>query len=293
MTQLKIRELNPYLGAEIEGFDPRAKIDDATWHVLSRTFDDRGVLVFRNIDLDVAMQHHVVEVLYAGGDLKRVDYEDRKLFSTVSNTEPDGGSPYGRLLFHTDMMWADPDIANQVPSLYALEAQQPSTPTIFASTTHAWKTLPEALRMRVKGLHARHQSGPQGRGNSPYEHELIQPKWDKLNDTTTPIALPHPRTGAMMLYVGDQHTREIVELPKDESDALLDALYAHLYKPEVLLEHHWRTGDFVIWDNLAVQHARPYVSKDGPARTLRKIHAPSAQITMKKFGGGPTYAKAM
>jgi taurine dioxygenase len=290
---LKIRELSPSLGAEIEGFDPRAKIDDETWHLLSKTFDDRGVLVFRNIDLDVAMQHHVVEVLYASGDLKRVDYEDRKLFSTVSNTEPDGGSPYGRLLFHTDMMWADPDIANQVPSLYAIEAQQPSTPTIFASTTRAWNTLPEALKARVKGLHARHQSGPQGRGNSPYEHELIQPKWDKLNDTTTAIALPHPRTGAMMLYVGDQHTREIVELPKDESDALLDALYAHLYKTEVLLEHHWRTGDFVIWDNLAVQHARPNVLKDGPARTLRKIHAPSAQITMKKFGGGPTYAKAM
>jgi alpha-ketoglutarate-dependent taurine dioxygenase len=287
VAKLEIRQLTPSVGAEIIGFNPRGEIDDATWQVLSKTFDDRGVLVFRDIDLDTPMQHRIAEVLQVGGDLSKAKDENSRQFSLVSNKEPGGGSPYGRLLFHSDMMWSD--VADQVATLYALDAAQPPTPTVFTSTTYAWRTLPEDLRARVKDARARHQSGQQGRGNSAYEEELIQPKWNTLFDTATPVALPHPRTGQVMLYVGEQHTREIVGLPKEQSDELLDALFAHLYRPEHLLEHHWRTGDLVVWDNQATQHGRPYVTGDGPARTLRKIHAPSD--AMARYGAKPTYDK--
>jgi taurine dioxygenase len=69
-------------------------------------------------------------------------------------------------------------------------------------------------------------------------------------------------------------TREIVELPAAESDALLEALFAHLYAPANTLEHGWCAGDLVVWDNLSVQHARANVRVDGPARTLRKVSVP-------------------
>ena len=98
------------------------------------------------------MQHRIVERLFASGDVGASEEAANERFSYVSNTEPDGGSPYGRLLFHSDMMWSD--LANQVPSLFAVEAEQPSTPTVFASTTLAWDTLPDDLRARVEGLHA-------------------------------------------------------------------------------------------------------------------------------------------
>jgi alpha-ketoglutarate-dependent taurine dioxygenase len=282
-----MRDLSPVLGTEVEGFDPQSQVDDETWHVLSRTFDDRGVLVFRGIELDAPMQHRMVERLHASGALADSERAAAEGFSYVSNTEPDGGSPYGRLLFHSDMMWSD--LANQVPSLYAVQAEQPSTPTVFTSTTYAWDTLPDDLRTRVEDLHARHESGQQGRGDSEYENELIQPQWDRLRDTVTPIAYPHPRTGKTMLYVCEQQTREVVELAKRESNELLDALFAHLYRPELLVEHKWETGDLVIWDNQAVQHGRPYVLGDGPARTLRKIHAPADLA--QRIGALPAYAR--
>jgi alpha-ketoglutarate-dependent taurine dioxygenase len=288
MAQLEIRELSPTVGAEVVGFDPNVDVDAVTWMQLSKAFDKYGVLVFRDMKIDPATQHKLAEVLYAGGDLSKIPTDKNEKFSLVSNREKDGGSPYGRLLYHADMMWSD--VADQVPTLFAVEVEQPSTPTTFVSTTHGWKTLPADLRARLEKLHARHQSGQQGRGNSAYEEELIQPQWETLNDTTTPVGLAHPRTGEIMLYVGEQHTREIVELPKEESDALLDELFAHLYKPENVFEHHWRTGDLVAWDNQAVQHGRPYVKGDGPARTLRKIHAPSN--IMERYGKSPSYAKA-
>jgi hypothetical protein len=41
-----------------------------------------------------------------------------------------------------------------------------------------------------------------------------------------------------------------------------------------VLDHEWRRGDLVVWDNLAVQHARGNVEIEGPERTLRKVIGP-------------------
>jgi taurine dioxygenase len=292
MTQIEIRKLSPTVGAEIIGFDPKAEIDQATWNQLSRAFDECAMLVFRDIDLGVARQHEIVEILHAGGDVSAAKGIDAERFSYVSNKEENGGAPYGRLLYHSDMMWSE--IANQTPSLYAVEAQQPSTPTTFINTVQAWKRLPDDLKTRVKGLSARHESGQQGRGGTTYEDQLIQPQWGRLRDTVKPIALPHPRTGETMLYVCEQQTREIVGLSKQDSNALLDQLFEHMYQPEWTFAHHWRTGDLVVWDNMAAQHGRPYVEGGGPARTLRKIHAPNKELDryLKQMADVPTYEKA-
>jgi len=293
MEKLEIRNFNPTIGGEVIGFDPDAPLDRTDWKALSKTFDERAMLVFRDIDLSVARQHEIVEILHASGDLSAIQGVDTERFSYVSNKEEDGGSPYGRLLYHSDMMWSD--LPNQTPSLYAVEAQQPSTPTTFVNVVNAWKTLPAELKARVEGLSARHESGQQGRGNSKYEKELIQPQWGKTRETVKPIAMIHPRTGETMLYVCEQQTREIVGLPKSESDDLLDQLFEHIYQPERILAHQWRTGDFVIWDNMVAQHGRPYVEGGGPARTLRKIHAPYGEIAdyVNNIGGKPSYEKAM
>jgi taurine dioxygenase len=98
---------------------------------------------------------------------------------------------------------------------------------------------------------------------------------------TAPIAHRHPRTGRPLLYVTQGMTREILELPSEESEDLLEELFDHLYRPGHLYEHEWREHDLIVWDNLAIQHARPNVELDGPVRTLRKIGLPV-----------PTYAEA-
>src|SRR3970040_271564 len=102
MGKLIVEPLSPALGAEIEGFDP-ATVDEETWHELSRIFDDRGLLVFRGIELDAPMQHRVVERLYASVDEGNAEEAATARFGFVSNTEPNGGAPWGRLLFHSDM----------------------------------------------------------------------------------------------------------------------------------------------------------------------------------------------
>ena len=79
-----------------------------------------------------------------------------------------------------------------------------------------------------------------------------------------------------MLYVSEQMTYRIGGLDSEESETLLEVLFNHLARDEAIVEHHWRKNDLVLWDNIALQHARPNVSTDGPARTLRKVFAPHA-----------------
>ena len=146
----------------------------------------------------------------------------------VSNKEPGGGAPYGRLLFHSDMMWHESPF--QVLTLYGVDVEQPAVPTIFANTAYAWDSLPDDLRARVDGLHALHITGQQARGGDDDE-ELLQPIREQAQMATTSVGHRHPRTGRTLLYVSQMMTREIVELPPDESEALLEELFAHLYDP--------------------------------------------------------------
>jgi alpha-ketoglutarate-dependent taurine dioxygenase len=172
-------------------------------------------------------------------------------------------------MFHVDSMWSPEPF--QVLSLYASKVEPGAATTSLANAVHAWETLPADLRARVEGLHAVQFAGQMmNRGGE----DLLNPEFGLDYSAVTPIARRHPRTGKTILYVSQQMTREIVELPPDESEELLQALFAHLYDPAVVYEHEWRTGDLVVFDNLAMQHARGNVIPDGPARTLRKVMLP-------------------
>jgi taurine dioxygenase len=268
MAQLQIRDITPAFGAEVVGVEPGAELDEESRRRLRDAFDNRGLLVFRGIDIDREYQTYLIDGLI-GYERPATAAGQRQLL--VSNKEPSGLAPFGRLLFHTDMMWAPEPF--QVLSLYGVEVAPPSVPTAFVSTTYAWDTLPTDLKARVAGLHAVHATGQQRRGGYE-EDDLLEAIRDQERSVTWPIGRRHPRTGREMLYISQMNTSEIVELEHDESEELLEALFAHLYAPATTWEHDWRSGDLVVWDNLATQHARSVVKAEGPVRTLRKVISP-------------------
>ena len=79
----------------------------------------------------------------------------------------------------------------------------------------------------------------------------------------------HQRTGAPYLFVSEDLTVCIAGLGERDSADLLAELFAHLYAPGNVHEHHWRPGDIVVWDNRAVQHARGPVS--AAPRSLQRV----------------------
>jgi alpha-ketoglutarate-dependent taurine dioxygenase len=276
MAQLQLRDLTPAFGTEITGLDPLAALSDAdTCRLLQERFDNRGVLVFRDLDIDQPTQANLVRMLIGLGPLEAGETGSARPKGDpfyVSNKEPEGGAPFGRLLFHSDLMWSDHTF--QVLSLYGIEVQPPVTPTIFASTADAWATLPEDLRTKVEPLSVVQGHNEQERARAADDPDVLVTTFENAQTRTTKIGHRHPRTGHTVLYVSQQMTRDIADLSPTESEQLLEELFTHLYRPERLYEHDWRHHDLVAWDNISVQHARPNVTREGPVRTLRKVFAP-------------------
>jgi taurine dioxygenase len=289
MAQMQLRELTPEIGTEITGLNPRAAVSDAALQrQLQGLFDTRGVLVFRDLDIEMMEQANLVRMLIGLGPLaegESITGRESDDAFYVSNKEDGGGAPFGRLLFHSDMMWSEHTF--QVLSLYGSMVEQPATPTIFVSCVDAWKTLPDDLRAKVDGLSAVQGHDEAGRANDP---NVLVSNFENLPTRTTPVALSHPRTGDTLLYVSEQMTQGIEGMGKDESEELLQELFAHLYRTEAVYSHGWQEHDLVAWDNIATQHGRPNVTLEGPARTLRKVYAPVPPRSASPRR--PTYASA-
>ncbi len=267
MHAWKTREITSAFGSEIEGFDPGLLTDPEVRRALQELFDHRGVLVFRELDISYEQQVDLTLLLSGAENADaKAEAESRGDRWYISNERPNSAAPFGRLQFHSDMMWSDRPC--EVISLYGMDVEEPTTPTIFTSAVSAWATLPDSLRARVDGRSAIHTAGEIRRGNVD---DVLISKVEQPPSTLKPLGLAHPRTGETVLYACEQMTQEIVGLPPDESEEVLGELFAHLYDPANLLNHEWHKRDLVVWDNLALQHARPNVTAEGPRRTLRKV----------------------
>jgi alpha-ketoglutarate-dependent taurine dioxygenase len=293
MTKVEARDITPAFGSEISAFDPRLPLDADSREVLEDLFDRRGLLVFRSLDIDHAQQvtlskTMIRQTVLDEGGVRLSDREGGKDGMDdnfyVSNRRPGSAAPFGRLQFHSDAMWCDRPV--EVLSLYAVEVEEPCVPTTFVSARQAWATLPDKLRERVEGLSALHTAGQLRRGDLS---DVLVSTFENAPSTVKPIGLPHPRTGENVLYICEQMTQDVVGLEPDQSEGLLDELFTHMYDPSRRLNHHWREGDLVVWDNIAVQHARPNVLTDGPARTLRKFFSPVPQLRPDQM---PTFSSA-
>jgi alpha-ketoglutarate-dependent taurine dioxygenase len=279
MSTHEATDLAPHLGAEITGIDISRRLDDEEVAFLRRVYDDKGLVVFRGVDLDRTRQAYLCELLNVPGEPPSEEYAEelaqRQGTFTISNKVPSAAAPFGRLMYHCDGMWSPHPF--EVLSLFGVEVEPPVLPTLFVSATDAWATLPDDLRERVQDLKAEHVSGPEyvhARRREAFQGELVQARRDYVPSHVEPVAFTHPRTGQTVLYVTQGMTREIVDMDPDESEDLLDELFAHMYRPDAVLTFEWAEGDLVVWDNYAIQHARPNVTTEGPARTLRKIGLP-------------------
>lgn len=281
VAKFGVRELHPEFGSEVVGIDLRTELDPETVRELRGLFDDRGVLLIRDVGLADEDQAYLVGLLVGqkpSADRAAAIAKTHTYANYVTNRDATGYAPFGELLFHCDMMWAE--MPMEAISLYGVRVAPPTVPTRFASMAHGMKTLSREMRSRLEGLRAVHVTGQQRRGE--HKQELVEIQHETVRSTTKPVIWKHPRSGTALLYVSQQMTGSIEGLDPDGSEALLEELFAHLYRPDAVFDHEWSEGDLVVWDNLSMQHARGNVEFEGPERTLRKVIAPKSQLEMSK-----------
>jgi taurine dioxygenase len=262
---LTLVPLSPAVGVTVRGIDLRHSLDDAQRRELCDAFRDHKLLVFptRGLDDD---QH--LAVMRTFGRIATEGLGERRAVGFVSNHRPDGVLGSTAAVFHIDYGFFPSPY--EALSLYGLEIPRSGTETRFANAIVAARDLPSDLRERVAGLSARAavdvtnpigEAGVRiqlGRLDESYPHEC------------RPVLWPHRDTGEEILAVWEQQTDALLPLDPEDSTALIGELFAHLYRPEHVYVHHWTEGDLVVWDNHAIQHARPDIGVEHP-RTLRRV----------------------
>ena len=79
------------------------------------------------------------------------------------------------------------------------------------------------------------------------------------------MVLTHPLSGRRALYCNVGYTTHVEGMPRDESDDLLAALFAHQTQARFQHAHRWNEGDVLAWDNLWTMHnAVPDYGPDEP-----------------------------
>lgn len=259
MAALSVEPLSPVLGVEVRGLDLRGDLAPHA-EVLRELLGEHLLLCFRVPDLDP--RHQLGLAAQFGPILD--ESRDGSGWTYVSNVEPGGVLGDGPYLFHSDLEFTEAPLP--VLSLYAVEVPADPTVTRFANGVRAAARLDDETRARLVGRTAVHVYPLlEARGDQRYRLADVD---DGAPRAEHPVLLRHPVTGATVLYVTAMQTDSIVGLDEAESEALLEDCWSRLYAPDNVYEHRWRVGDLLVWDNLALQHARDAVTG---RRTLRRV----------------------
>jgi taurine dioxygenase len=258
---MRVRRMNAGLGAQVHGVDVRA-LDPETFAAIHLAWLDRQVLLFRDQALT---DEDLVSFSRRFGDLDQAPVQEtgRRFVDgmpeiyVVSNVMQDG-VPIGSLgsveaVWHTDMSYLpDPPKAS---ALYALEVPATGGDTGFCSMYAAWDELPGPLQRRVEGLRVKHDGTYNSGG---YVRQGVTPTGDPRTSPGTlhPLVCVHPETGRRALYLGRRRNAYIDGLSLDDSNALLDEIWAYATRDSLTWRHRWEVGDLVLWDNRCTMHRR-------------------------------------
>lgn len=251
---------------EVEGLDVSQPLDPQTIEELRQAWWDNSILVFRGQNLTqeqhIAFSRHFGEL--EGHTVKDWLLPTHPEILVLSNRGRGGVKPLenGGAYWHSDITYqAVPPMGS---ILYGLTVPPEGGDTLYTDMHAAYEALDDETKALIEGRVAIHNykhryllMAEGGHRPDPTPEQLAE--WQ---DVEHPVVLIHPESGRKCLFVNEGFTVAIKGLEKEESDALLQRLYAHSVKPQFVYAHKWRPGDIVMWDNRSTMHcATPYDSE--------------------------------
>lgn len=232
--------LNPTIGVEVGGVDLSAPLTTALRDELRRLLLKHKVLFFR--DQVLTRDQHLAFAaafgpLYAhptGG------VEGHRIIQPIASAAfKESGIRENH--WHTDTSWRiDPSFG---AVLRAIHIPDIGGDTIWADGGAIYRGLPDDIRAKIDDLYVIHD----------YQ-DALRKAGTRYPLVAHPIVRTHPETGEDILWVNFSLKPRIVDLPRDEGDALLARLYDEVKRPEYHARFRWRTNSVAFWDNRAALH---------------------------------------
>ena len=268
------------LGAEITGIDLSGDVSDADRDFIFNAYIDNMVLLFRGQSLSFDDLLGLREVFGPAGltanqllGLGRKKYYTDDVptdITILSNVIKDNGEPLGSLgageaYWHTDSSFTEKPISASL--LHAIEITDEGGETAFLDMYRAYDDMPADLAARIEGKFANHSMMHTSDGHKRPEFEDVT-DLSKAPGVKHPMVRTHPVSGKKCLFLGRRLDSYIFGLPLDESEALLDEVWAHCCQDKYVWEHKWNVGDLLVWDNRCLMHHRNAF----PANSRRLMH---------------------
>ena len=262
MSAIQIKKIGEALGAEVSGVDASKPVSADTFAAIRKAWLDNLVIRFRGQKLTdpqmLEFSRLFGELDPPGPNPYGKPFLPRHPEMNVISNVKEGGVPIGGLgdgeaIWHSDMTYVDTPPSAAL--LYALELPAEGGDTYWANMYLAYEALPADMKKRIEGLKAIH--------DATYNSAGIKRKG--YDDVTDPRRAPgahhglvrrHPETGRKCLFLGRRRNSYIVGLPLEESEAMLDTLWAHATQPRFAFCQQWQVGDLMIWDNRCTLHRR-------------------------------------
>ena len=241
------------VGAVVANIDLN-NVNDSQFQTLQSAFAEHGVLFFR--DQNLSPEAHL------GFAQRWGEINVNRFFAHVDGhpeiaevaKEPDqefniGGS------WHTDHSY------DQIPALGSMllahDVPTVGGDTLFANCSKAYDSLSDGIKATLSSLRAVHSSshvfGNVARYSEALNGRLVNGE-DATQDAVHPVIVKHPLSGRPTLYVNAAFTLRFEGWTDQESQPLLDYLYAHIGRPEYSYRFQWGNGSMAFWDNRATWH---------------------------------------
>jgi alpha-ketoglutarate-dependent taurine dioxygenase len=249
------------LGAEVT-FGYNGEWDDDIRSALREAFRHYHLILLRAPDLLVTKQIELIEALGLEPDC----WLDGEKFGYLSNSlksAPNDGQ-HSAYLHQSDLMWK-PDPISAI-SLYAIAMPSEPSPTFFASGVGAAAALPDDLRAQWASEQAMFLIDFNG-GDTRYSEETASPEAPRA---THPILFDDAISQRTSLIIDSLFMVKIIGVESEEGESIRRRAHEYLYDPGNVYCHHWQVGDLVVWNNVALQHAREKLPGEGE-RTFRRV----------------------
>lgn len=253
------------LGARITDLDLSKPMNDADFAAVLRALGRYGVLCFPNQFLesaalrDFSARFGSIQTSITGKFQDKEVPEVGFLSNIVENGVALGINDAGQD-WHTDMSYRDTMGFVNVLNAFKVPKRdgRPLGNTMFANMHAAYDELDPALKTKLATCTATHDF------NKFWDKMVSRPgsirppltaeQRAKRPPSVHPIFLTHPITGRQVLYCNPGYAVRINELDEEESDRILDILFAHQLEDRFLHTHVWTEGDVLIWDNIGTLH---------------------------------------